>query len=82
MTPEKMEELLLKISQAVAQINTNLDADFRAIHGNGKPGLVWQIGDHDVRIAKLEERNKHNGTLWLVIGFIANAIISILSLFK
>lgn len=89
MNSEKMEETLLLIQNGISEIkvdlgkiNTKLDADYRAIHGNGRPGLMQQVADQQVRIARLEEKNASRGTLWIVLGFILNAAVSLAALFK
>ena len=88
MMPEKMEELLLEIKDEIGQINvelgkinTKLDADYLAIHGNGKPGLLSQVSNLSERLVKLEEKDRHNGNMWIVIGFIVNALISLAALY-
>jgi len=88
MNSDKLEELLIEIKDDIGTINvslgkidTKLDADFHAIHGNGKPGLIADVKNLTERIIKLEEKNKHNGTLWIILGFIINAAISLAAIF-
>ncbi len=89
MNNEKMEENIqairsdiAEIKVDIAKITTKLDADYRALHGNGKPGLVQEVTDHEVRLARLEEKNASRGTMWIVLGFILNAAISMVAIFK
>ena len=89
MTNDKLEELMLEIKDDLGKINvklgkidTKLDADYHEIHGNGKPGILTKLEDINTRVTKLEEKNKHTGTLWIVLGFLANALIALASFFK
>lgn len=40
MNDERRDELLLEIHQMIGKITVKLNADYRAIHGNGQPGLI------------------------------------------
>jgi len=89
MNPDKLEDLMLgikddlgKMNVKLGKIDTKLDADYLAIHGNGKPGILSKLEDINARVIKLEEKNKHTGTLWILIGFLVNTVISIASFFK
>ena len=88
MNSDKLEDLLIEIKDQIGTINvalgkidTKLDADYHALYGNGKPGLIHDVVELTKRVIKLEEKNKHNGTLWIIVGFIINAAISLAAIF-
>ena len=90
MNNEKMEENIqairsdiAEIKVDIAKITTKLDVAERALNGNEtRPGLVQEVTDHEVRLARLEEKNASRGTMWIVLGFILNAAISMVAIFK
>lgn len=40
----------------LGRIETKLDADYRALHGNGRPGVVEQTQDLTRRLGAVEDR--------------------------
>lgn len=40
MNDTRRDELILEIHQMIGEITVKLNADYRAIHGNGQPGLI------------------------------------------
>ena len=83
MNSDKLEDLLIEIKDQIGTINvalgkidTKLDADYHALYGNGKPGLIHEVVELTKRVIKLEEK-----TLWIIVGFIINAAISLAAIF-
>jgi len=75
MSNDDRDTLLLKISTKLAEIETKVNEVHKATFGNGHPGL-------NDRVLRLEEKNKHNKTTWVVIGFLIEGLISLAALFK
>lgn len=86
MNEERRDELLLQMSKNLAEIKVKLDADYKALHGDGQPGLVSQVASLDKRISNVEmeisSSQKHSGTFWIVVGFIINALIALYGVLK
>lgn len=55
MTDSKRDELLLQIWQKLGEIDTKLNADYRALHGNGSPGLVEKHNELEKRVQAVEQ---------------------------
>lgn len=79
MTDAERDELLIRLDERTRKITEELDADFRALYGNGKPGLVE-------RVQKIEDwqaaRQHHWGAAAAVIGFIINAAVAVYAIVK
>lgn len=86
MTDTQRDALLVRMSQDVAEIKVKLEVDYRALHGNGHPGLIQNHSDLDKRVQTLEDQHKseskHHGAIAVVIAFIINAAIAIYAAFK
>ncbi len=55
MTDSERDRLLREISGDLREIKTKLDADYRALYGNGQPGLLHQYTFLDNRVLALEK---------------------------
>lgn len=75
--PTKFEQ---DVIDRLARIETKLDNDFRALHGNGQPGLLAKHTDLEHRVSALEDTVKTQsgiaskiviGIAWLVTTAIA-----------
>ena len=79
MTDAERDELLIRLDERTKKIASDLENDYKALYGNGQPGLVS-------RVQKLEDwkdsKQKHYGTLACVIGFIINAVIAMYAALK
>ena len=69
---QQIFDRLGEVQDRLARIETKLDADYRALHGNGRPGVVEQtqeltrrIGVVEERLASAEKSGKH------AVGFVA-----------
>jgi len=69
----------------LGRIETKLDADFRALHGNGRPGLIDKHTMLEDRVQVLEDQHKseskHLGLVAVVVGFLINGAISVYGAF-
>lgn len=81
-----IEELILQIHAKVSEINTKLENDYRALYGNGKPGLIADVAELQKELAIIKAKQSWWGSAiagWLsVIAFIITTIISIIALLK
>jgi len=55
MTDSKRDELLLQIWQKLGEIDIKLNADYRALHGNGSPGLVEKHNELEKRVQSIDQ---------------------------
>lgn len=81
-----IEELILQIHAKVSEIDTKLENDYRALYGNGKPGLIADVAELQKELAVIKAKQSWWGSAiagWLsVIAFIITTIISIIALVK
>lgn len=42
----------------LGRIETKLDNDFHALHGNGKPGLIEKVADLEVKVNLIIQKSK------------------------
>ena len=45
-----------EVKESLARMETKLDADYKALHGNGRPGVVEQTQDLTRRLDAVEDR--------------------------
>ena len=69
-----------EVIDRLGRIETKLDADYRVLHGNGKPGVVDKVDALEERIHDLEvcrtAKQRHRGALVAAVAFIVNAAIA------
>lgn len=75
-----------EVIDRLARIETKLDADYRALHGNGKPGLIEELDCVKHRVQSLEDYHKTHdkgaGKLAQIVGWIATTAIAAYAAFK
>lgn len=80
------EKLVRDIYADVREIKTKLESDYRALYGNGQPGLVAKVASIEQDVAVIKAKQSWWGSAiagWLsVVAFIITTIISIIALFK
>lgn len=80
------EKLVRDIYADVREIKTKLESDYRALYGNGQPGLVAKVANIEQDVAVIKAKQSWWGSAiagWLsVIAFIITTIISIIALVK
>ena len=83
--PEQMTSFERDVIDRLGRIETKLDADFRALHGNGRPGLIDKHTMLEDRVQVLEDQHKseskHLGLVAVVVGFLINGAISVYGAF-
>ncbi len=55
MNEAKRDELLLDIHKMLGEMNTKLNADYRALHGNGQKGLIDKHNDLEKQVQRIED---------------------------
>lgn len=80
------EKLVRDIYADVREIKTKLESDYRALYGNGQPGLVAKVASIEQDVAVIKAKQSWWGSAiagWLsVVAFIITTIISIIALVK
>lgn len=70
----------------LSRIETKLDADYRALYGNGRPGLIDDMSNVKRDICLLKARQSWWGTAlagWLsILSWLATTGIAVVALFK
>ena len=86
MNDKERDQMLIDIRETLAGIKVKIESDYRAIYGNGKPGLIEDMKNITERVVTLEakevERQKHYGVFAGIIGFIVNAALAIYAALK
>ena len=57
MTLEEIGDIVNEIRADIKVMQHDLSADYKAIHGNGKPGLIEDVHQLQVKVEKLETRH-------------------------
>ena len=57
MTESDRDKILLEIQKQLGEIITKLNADYRALYGNGKKGLLDEHHDLELRVQQVEQAN-------------------------
>ena len=84
--PINTDELIIQIHAKVGEIGAKLENDYRALYGNGKPGLIADVAELQKELAVIKAKQSWWGSAiagWLsVIAFIITTVISIIALLK
>ena len=69
---DDLKNALSTLEKTVVTLKDHLDADYSALHGNGKPGLLAEHQDLEKRVHTLELKAESNRdfTAW-ILNFIA-----------
>lgn len=77
-------ELLRQIYADIQVIKSNLENDYKALHGNGKPGLLADMEDAKRKICLLEARQSWWGSAiagWIsVIAWLVSTGVAFVAL--
>lgn len=78
---QEIFDRLGEVKASIARIETKLDADYRALHGNGSPGLVTRTGALEKAVATMSERmdahERSGGRIVAFLGWLATAITAV-----
>lgn len=77
-------KLLMEIHADVQVIKAKLDSDYRALYGNGHPGLIEEVSELKRDLAIIKAKNSWFGTAiagWVsVIAWLITTAVSVVSL--
>lgn len=80
------EKLVRDIYADVREIKTKLESDYRALYGNGQPGLVAKVASIERELAVARARSSWWGSAlagWLsILAWLVTTVIALASLFK
>lgn len=77
MNNEKQTEMLIQISQDVAEIKERLSTVYKTVMGNGKKGLLELTNEIEHRLLEVESRSRHHNDLWSKVATILSIIIAL-----
>ena len=79
-------KLLMEIHADVQVIKAKLDSDYRALYGNGHPGLIEEVANLKRDLAILKAKQSWFGSSiagWVsVLAWLITTIVSILAILK
>ena len=82
MTDTQRDELLIKLATDVAEVKLKIGNDFKALYGNGKPGLIDTVAVLERRISELEGEAKARKRHWVaicgIIAWVASAAVNLI----
>ena len=83
---DEVKKAISELEKNVVQLNDHLDADYAALHGNGKPGLLVEHQELEKRVASLEHlvhtQSGIAGKVVIGIAWLITTIIACYNLFS
>lgn len=84
--PNDTESLIREIYAEVREIKTKLESDYRALYGNGHPGLIEDVANLKRDMAILRAKQSWFGSSlagWLsLLAWLITTAVSILAILK
>ena len=79
---DDLKNALSTLEKTVVTLKDHLDADYSALHGNGKPGLLAEHQDLEKRVHTLELKDESNRgfTAW-ILNFIAWVVTTVVAVY-
>lgn len=82
MTDTQRDELLIKLATDVAEVKMQTRNDYKALYGNGKPGLLDSLAVVERRVSELEGEAKARKRHWVaicgIIAWVASAAVNLI----
>ena len=82
MTDTQRDDLLIRLASDVAEVKLKTSNDYKAIYGNGKPGLIDTVAVLERRVSELEGDVKARKRNWLaicgIIAWVASAAVNLI----
>ena len=82
--PDDTETIIREIYAEVREIKTKLESDYRALYGNGHPGLIEDVADLKRELAIIKAKQSWFGTAlagWLsVVAWLVTTAVSVVSI--
>ena len=83
---DSLKDSISELEKSVVELKDHLDADYSALHGNGKPGLIADHQDLEKRVHTLEMRVDTQsgiaGKIIIGIAWLITTIIACYNLFS
>ena len=84
--PTETDTLIRQIYADLQVIKTKMDSDYRALYGNGKPGLIDEVANLKRDLAIIKAKQSWFGSSiagWVsVLAWLITTIVSILAILK
>ena len=83
---DSLKDSIADLEKSVVELKDHLDADYSALHGNGKPGLIANHQDLEKRVHALEIKfNTQSGIagkIVIAIAWLVTTAIAFYNLFR
>ena len=83
---KQLSELQSDMADRLGRIETKLDSDFRALYGNGQPGLVTKHIQLEQRVSALEQTARTQsgiaGKIVIAVAWLVTTAIAFYNLFR
>lgn len=83
---DALKDAISKIEKDVVEMKSYLDADYSALHGNGKPGLLTEHQDLEKRVSaleiKLNTQSGIAGKIVIALAWLVTTAIAFYNLFR
>lgn len=78
MTDSERDKMIMDIYADVQTVKTKLETDYRALYGNGSPGLVARVTDIEKKLAAM---NSSASSVLRLLAWLATVIVAIYAAF-
>ena len=82
MTDAQRDALLIKLASDIAEMKMQTRNDYKALYGNGKPGLIDTVAVLERRVSEMEGDAKARKRHWLaivgIVSWVASAAINLI----
>ncbi len=78
MTDSERDRMLMEIHADMQVVKTKLETDYRALYGNGSPGLVARVTDIEKKIASM---TSSTSSILRLLAWLATIIVAIYAAF-
>lgn len=78
MTDSERDKMIMDIYADVQTVKTKLETDYRALYGNGSPGLVARVGEIEKKMAAM---NSSASSVLRLLAWLATIVVAIYGAF-
>lgn len=83
---DELKNAISELEKNVVQLRGHLDADYSALHGNGKPGLLTEHQDLEKRVSALEIKISTQsgiaGKITIAVAWLITTAIAVYNLLR